>query len=84
MCQVSSESIAVLYPEKKYGGPNFTSFRQGLRGQNTSVGIGITELTQPSDTLNYKPFFKHCILLAILHVCLYLCGINFFVLKTEQ
>ena len=38
---------------------------KGLRGQNTSVGIGSVELTEPSDISNYKPFFKHCILQTI-------------------
>ena len=33
-------------------------------------GIGLIELTEPSDTLNYKPFFKHCISQTILHVFL--------------
>ena len=38
--------------------------------QNTLVGIGLIEITEPSDTLNYKPFFKHCILKTILHIFL--------------
>ena len=43
--------------------------------QNTSVGIGLIELTESSDTLNYKPFFKECILKTILHVffIVYIC-----------
>ena len=32
--------------------------RQRSRGQNTPVGIGLTEITELSDILNYKPFFK--------------------------
>ena len=45
-----------------YDGGNFTPIlRQVLRGQNTSVEIGLIELTEPFDTLNYKPFFKHYI-----------------------
>ena len=28
---------------------------------NTSVGIGLIEHTEPSDTLNCKPIFKSCI-----------------------
>ena len=35
---------------------------QRLRIQNTSVEIELIELTETSDTLNYKPLFKHCIL----------------------
>ena len=41
-----------------------------LRGQNTLVGIELIEHTEPCDTLNRKPFFKHCILQAILQVFL--------------
>ena len=45
------------------------------RLQNTSMGLGLIELTEPSDTLNYKPFFKHCILQTILHVfLLFICS----------
>ena len=51
---------------------NFTPApRQPLRGQTTSVGIGLIELTEPSDTLNYKLFFKLCILQTVLHVLLF-------------
>ena len=32
-----------------------------------SVRVGIIELTEPSDTVIYKSFFKHCILQTILH-----------------
>ena len=32
--------------------------------------IGLIELTEPSDTLTYKPFFKLYILQTILHVLL--------------
>ena len=31
-------------------------------------GIGLIERTEPSDTLNYKSCFKHCILQTILQV----------------
>ena len=56
---------------KKYGGDNFTlTPYKWLRGQNTLVGIGLIELTEVSDTLNYKPFFKYYILQTILHVFL--------------
>ena len=54
---------------KKHGGGNFTPTpRQWLRGQNTSVGMRLIGLTEPSDILNYKPFFKHCILQTVLHL----------------
>ena len=50
-----------------------------------SVKIGLIEPIVPSDTLNYKPFFKHCNLQIIFHVflCLYLYEIKHFVLKAE-
>ena len=32
------------------------------------VELGLVELTERSDTLNYKSFFKHCILQTILHI----------------
>ena len=61
--------------QKKPDGGNFTpTSLQGLQVQNTSVGIGLIELTKSSDTLNYKLFFKHCILQTILPV---------FILKTD-
>ena len=41
-----------------------------LLGHNTSVGIGLIELTEVSDKLNNNPPFKHCILQTILHVFL--------------
>ena len=54
---------------KKYDRDNFTHTPcKRLQGQNTLVGIGLIELTEPSDTLNYKSFFKHCILQTTLHV----------------
>ena len=59
--------------------------RQRLRGQNKSVGIGLIELTEPSNTWNYEPFFKHCILQTILHVILLFIFVwtKTFVPKTE-
>ena len=60
---------------------NFIVIRcQRLRGQNTWVLIGLIEYTEPSDTLNYKTFFKHCVLQTTLHVfyCLYLWGTKIF------
>ena len=44
-----------------------TSCKQ-LRGQSTSVVIGLIKLSRPFDTVNYKLCFKHCILQKILHV----------------
>ena len=35
---------------------------QRLQGQNTSEGIWLIEITEPSHALNYKPFSNHCIL----------------------
>ena len=64
---INSSSLS----KKKYNGGNFTAtLCQPLRSQNTSMRICLIELTEPSDTLNYKPFFKHCILETILHVFL--------------
>ena len=58
---------------KKYDGvilfpSSISNYEIKLR--DVSVGIELIKLTQPSDTLNYKPFFKHCILQTILHVFL--------------
>ena len=55
--------------QKKYDGDSFTpTLSIGLRSQNTSVSRGLIELTEPFDTMNYKPFLKHRILQTILHV----------------
>ena len=44
-----------------YDGGDFTPTpRRRLRGQDTLVGIRLIELTEPSDTLKYKPFFRYC------------------------
>ena len=43
---------------------------QWLWGQNSSVGIEVIELTEPSDKFNYKPFFTHCIFQTVLDVFL--------------
>ena len=62
---INSSSLS----RKKYDGNNFTPTPcTWLRGQNTLVGIGLIKLSEPCDTLNYKPFFKHCILKTILHI----------------
>ena len=58
-------------PRKNDYGDNLTPTpRQWLWGQNTSVGIGLIELAEPSDLLNYKLFLKHCILQSILRIFL--------------
>ena len=41
--------------------------RKQLQGQNTSVGVGLIELTESSCN---KPIFKYCILQTALHVFL--------------
>ena len=68
-----------------YGGGVISPF-QRLRVKNMSVKIGLIELTEPSDTLNYKPFFKHCILQTILHEFLLFIFVwkIYFVLRTES
>ena len=67
MCRVSSQLIAVLIQKKNDREKSFIPTpRKRLRGQKTSVGITLIELTG----LNYKPFFKHCILQTILYVFL--------------
>lgn len=57
---------------------------QQLRDRNMSMGIVLIEVIGTSDTLNYKPFLKYCILQTILYFfLLYLCGTISFVQKTE-
>ena len=71
---------------KTHGGGNFSLRpRQRLQGQNKSVGIGLIELTEPSDTWNYEPFFKYCIFQTILHVILLFIFVwtKYFVPKTK-
>ena len=46
-----------------------TPFKQ-WQNKNMSVGIGLIELSNPSDTLKYRTFFKHYIWQALLHVFL--------------
>ena len=73
VCVLSFKSInsSFLSRKKKYDGDNFTpSPRKQLRGQKTSVRIGLIKLTELSDILNYKPFFKYCILQTTLLVFL--------------
>ena len=41
--------------KKRYSGDNFTLIpRKRLQGQRMSLGTKLIELTEPSDTLNYK------------------------------
>ena len=70
---------------KKLGGNFNSSSSQRFPRQNMSVGIGIIELTELSDTFNYEAYFKQCFLHTSLHFlyCLYLFGTKFFVQKTE-
>ena len=72
VCVRSFKSIYCSFLSRKKYGNNFTRTpRKRLRGQNTLVGIGLIELIKSSDTLNYKPFFKH-FLKNILHIFLLL------------
>ena len=48
-----------------------------LRGENTLAGIGLIKLTQDSDKLNYRSFFKYSILQTVLHI--FFCGTKCFV-----
>ena len=51
---------------------NFTfTPRERLQAQNMSLGIRLIELTEPFDTLKYKPFLKHYILQTVLKTELY-------------
>ena len=56
LCVLSFKSInSSSLSRKKYDGDNFTSIPlQPLGGQNTSTGIGLTELTEPTDAFDYK------------------------------
>ena len=70
VCVPSFKSInSSSLSRKKYDGENFTATsRKRARDQNASVEIRLIELIEPSDTSNYKSFFKHRILQTILHV----------------
>ena len=61
VCQVSSQSIADLYPKKVW----WVQLHQQLRGQNKSVEMRLIELIELSDT------FYTCF------SCLYLCGAKY-------
>ena len=43
---------------------------QQLQVQNTLVVIELIEVIKPSDTMNYEPFLKHCIIQTILGILL--------------
>ena len=67
---------------KKYRKDDFTpTTRKRLRGQNTSVRIGLIKLTESSNTMSYKPFFNK--LFHMYFYYLYSCGTKSFVIKTE-
>ena len=72
VCVPSSKSIKnSSLSRRKYDRGNFTLIpHQLLRGQNMSMGIGLIELSEPSDTLKYKPSFKNCLLQAIFNALL--------------
>ena len=78
---INSRSLEV----ETYDGGNFAPTpRKRLRGQNTSVGIWLIELTEPSETLDYKTF-SNIIFYRRFYTyfyCLYLCGTKYFVRKT--
>ena len=67
--------INLLEVERKQVFLDFGPFKTNW----SKKGIGLTELTEPPGTLNYKPFFKHFILQTVLHVPL----LFMFVWKTE-
>ena len=70
MLSFNSLNSSFLFGEK-YDGSNFTpTHRLLLQDQIMLIRIWLIELTEPYDTLNYKPLFKHCILQIILHVFL--------------
>ena len=62
VCVPSLKTIngSLLYKKRcDFDGDKFTSTpHKRLRGQNLPVGISLIELTDPSDTLNYKPFLN--------------------------
>ena len=78
---INSRSLEV----ETYDGGNFAPTpRKRLRGQNTSVGIWLIELTEPSETLDYKTF-SNIIFYRRFYTsfyCLYLWGTKYFVRKT--
>ena len=46
-----------------------------------SMGIVLIEVIGTSDTLNYKPFLKYCILQTILHFFCYICVAQYLLFK---
>ena len=65
VCAPSFKLINKSYLSRKNNGrvisPPLYFLCLWIRGQNKSVGIGLIKLTEPTKTLNYKPFFKYCI-----------------------
>ena len=86
-CEPSFKSINSSSLSKKgYDGDYFTPTPyKGIIGQICQRGIWLIELIELSDTLNYKPDFKHniafCKLFCTYFYCLYLCGTKSCVLK---
>ena len=62
MCTKFQVNKQQFSTHKIYHEDNFTpTFLNRVQGQNTLVGIGLIELNETSDTLNYRSFFKYCI-----------------------
>ena len=79
MCTKFQVNKQQFSTHKIYHEDNFTpTFLNRVQGQNTLVGIGLIELNETSDTLNYRSFFKYCILQKFLRVffCLWLYRTN--------
>ena len=71
VCVPSFKSInSSCLSRKKYERVNFTPIHLSNYEVNTSVGIGLIELTKLSGTLNHKQSFKYCILQTNLDVFL--------------
>ena len=68
VCQVSNQSVVGLYPEKWKWNWFYSLPLQQPQWQNMSLRIGLIELIEPSDKLNYKSFFRYCIFQTALHV----------------
>ena len=58
---INSSMVGVILPPSP-------SPRQWLQARHTSVGIGLIELTKPSNALHHKPLFKNFILQNFLQV----------------
>ena len=62
VCMPSFKSINCSYLSRKWCANFIPTSYQLLQDQRMLVGIGLIELTEPSDTFNCMPFYKHCIL----------------------